>query len=120
MPQAGRLLGVSRASAYKAARNGQLPVIRIGKRYLVLKDLFEELLAGRRRCFHTQEAADLSPVRTDHRRDQPSRPFRSETGRPRPEGRSAPDSPAGPNGAPAPTNYRPNGGTEHRCAGSTA
>jgi len=33
--EAGRLLGLSRPSAYEAARVGQLPVIRIGRRLLV-------------------------------------------------------------------------------------
>ncbi len=33
---AGRILGISRGSAYQAARNGELPgVLRIGCRYLV-------------------------------------------------------------------------------------
>lgn len=31
----GRLLGLSRPSAYKAARSGQIPVIRIGGRMVV-------------------------------------------------------------------------------------
>lgn len=33
--QAGEILGISRASAFKAARTGDLPVIRIGGRILV-------------------------------------------------------------------------------------
>lgn len=31
----GRLLGLSRPSAYEAARNGEIPVIRIGRRLVV-------------------------------------------------------------------------------------
>jgi excisionase family DNA binding protein len=33
--EAGRLLGVSRASAYRAAREGTLPAIRLGHRLVV-------------------------------------------------------------------------------------
>lgn len=33
--EAGRLLGLSRGSAYEAAKRGDLPTIRIGRRYLV-------------------------------------------------------------------------------------
>ncbi len=33
--EAGRLLGVSRGSAYEAASTGELPTIRIGRRLLV-------------------------------------------------------------------------------------
>ena len=33
--QAARLLGVSRGVAYEAARSGQLPTIRLGRRVLV-------------------------------------------------------------------------------------
>ena len=35
VPDAAGLLGISRGAAYEAARNGQLPTIRIGKRLLV-------------------------------------------------------------------------------------
>jgi excisionase family DNA binding protein len=41
--EAAEALGVSRGSAYKAARAGELPVIRLGKRFLVIRDRFEEL-----------------------------------------------------------------------------
>jgi excisionase family DNA binding protein len=37
-------LGISRALAYKAARRGELPIIRIGRRYLVLKAELERML----------------------------------------------------------------------------
>ncbi len=33
--EAGQLLGVSRRSAYRAAENGQLPTLRLGRRPLV-------------------------------------------------------------------------------------
>jgi excisionase family DNA binding protein len=35
VPDVAALLGISRGAAYQAARNGQLPTIRIGKRLLV-------------------------------------------------------------------------------------
>ena len=33
--EAGKLLGLGRAAAYNAAGNGELPAIRIGRRYVV-------------------------------------------------------------------------------------
>jgi excisionase family DNA binding protein len=43
---AGRILGLSRGSAYAAARDGTLPTIRFGKRLLVPKAALERLLAS--------------------------------------------------------------------------
>jgi excisionase family DNA binding protein len=45
VPEAGRRLGVGRNQAYEAARQGQLPIIRIGKRMLVPVPAFEAMLA---------------------------------------------------------------------------
>ena len=42
--EAGRLLGISRASAFEAARRGDLPTIRVGKRLLVPKRALERML----------------------------------------------------------------------------
>lgn len=44
--EAGRLCGISRGSAYKAARNGELPVERIGRRILVLVEPLMRMLNG--------------------------------------------------------------------------
>ncbi len=33
--QAGEILGISRSSAYQAARTGEIPTIRIGRRLVV-------------------------------------------------------------------------------------
>lgn len=33
--EAAKILGISRGSAYEAARTGQIPVIRVGRRLLV-------------------------------------------------------------------------------------
>lgn len=35
VPEAGRMLGVGRSAAYEAARRGDIPTIRIGRRILV-------------------------------------------------------------------------------------
>ena len=40
------LLGISRASAYDAAKRKEIPTIRIGRRVLVPSDLLEKMLSG--------------------------------------------------------------------------
>jgi hypothetical protein len=40
------ILGLSRCSAYTAARTGAIPTIRIGKRLIVPRVALERLLAG--------------------------------------------------------------------------
>ncbi len=45
IPEAGRLLGVSRPTAYQMAHNGQLPVIQTGTRkWVVPKAALMEML----------------------------------------------------------------------------
>lgn len=44
--EAGRLLGVGGNQAYEAARTGQIPTIKIGKRILVPKAAFDRMLNG--------------------------------------------------------------------------
>ena len=44
VPEAGKALGVGRSAAYEAARTGQLPTIRIGKRMLVPVVALERML----------------------------------------------------------------------------
>jgi len=44
--EAGKLLGLSRNSAYALAKTGALPTIRLGKRLLVPKAALELLLKG--------------------------------------------------------------------------
>lgn len=44
--EAARLLGISRGSAYLAAKTGQLPTIRVGKRLIVPVRALERLLAS--------------------------------------------------------------------------
>jgi excisionase family DNA binding protein len=55
--EAARLLGVSRGTAYEAARRGQLPVVPIGRRLLVPKARLEDLLAGSERRSSDSPAA---------------------------------------------------------------
>ena len=48
IPETARILGISRGSAYLAARSGELPgVIRIGRRLLVSRPALERFLAQR-------------------------------------------------------------------------
>ena len=42
--EAGRLLGISRKSAYKAAASGELPTVRFGRRLLVPRQRLMESL----------------------------------------------------------------------------
>jgi excisionase family DNA binding protein len=44
--EAGRLLGIGRNQAYEAARRGDFPTIRIGKRLLVSKAALDRMLNG--------------------------------------------------------------------------
>jgi excisionase family DNA binding protein len=46
IPDAARELGVGRNQAYEAARRGEIPIIRIGKRILVPVAAFERMLRG--------------------------------------------------------------------------
>jgi excisionase family DNA binding protein len=44
--EAAVLLRISRGSAYEAAKRGEIPTIRIGRRLLVPLAAFERMLAG--------------------------------------------------------------------------
>ncbi len=44
--EAAKVLGISRNSAYEAARTGQLPTVRLGKRLVVPKIALDRLLSG--------------------------------------------------------------------------
>jgi len=46
IPEAAEVLGIGRSAAYEAARTGQIPVIRIGKRILVPAVALENMLAS--------------------------------------------------------------------------
>ena len=44
IPEGAAVLGISTESAYQAARNGEIPTIRIGRRVLILTAPFTKLL----------------------------------------------------------------------------
>jgi excisionase family DNA binding protein len=44
--EAGRVLGLSKNSAYEAVRKGQIPSIRIGGKLIVPKLALDRMLAG--------------------------------------------------------------------------
>jgi excisionase family DNA binding protein len=44
---ASRLLGIARGTAYQAAKEGQIPTVKIGKRLLVPVAALERLLEGK-------------------------------------------------------------------------
>jgi excisionase family DNA binding protein len=54
--RAGRLLGISRSSAYEAARSGQIPVLRFGRRLVVPTAALLELLKAGRQPATAREA----------------------------------------------------------------
>ncbi len=43
--EAAQILGIGRNSAYEAVRRGELPVIRIGRRFVIPKVALDELLS---------------------------------------------------------------------------
>ncbi len=45
--EAARILGISRGAAYAAVHRGEIPSIRLGRRYVVPIDRLDELLDGR-------------------------------------------------------------------------
>ncbi len=44
VPEAGELLGISRAQAYLMAKTGQIPTIKLGRRVVVPKSALEKML----------------------------------------------------------------------------
>ena len=51
VPETAQILGIGRNSAYEAARRGELPIIKIGSRLLVI-------VAGLRRLVGEDDGAD--------------------------------------------------------------
>jgi excisionase family DNA binding protein len=45
VPEAAKLLGISRGLAYELARSGQLPAVRFGHRILIPRIALEKMLA---------------------------------------------------------------------------
>jgi excisionase family DNA binding protein len=46
VPEAGRVLGLGRNAAYDAARRGEIPVLRFGRKLRVPRVALERLLTG--------------------------------------------------------------------------
>ena len=44
VPQAGRLLNLSRVTSYEMVKQGKIPVLRFGKRMVVPKKAIEDML----------------------------------------------------------------------------
>jgi excisionase family DNA binding protein len=42
--QAGRILGTCYATTLRAAKSGQIPCVRVGRKFLVLREPFETML----------------------------------------------------------------------------
>ncbi len=55
IPEAAKVLGIGRTAAYEAARTGEIPTIRIGKRILVPVAALERLLAGSELQAHSRQ-----------------------------------------------------------------
>jgi excisionase family DNA binding protein len=47
VPEAAKVLGLSRGSAFEAVRRGGIPVLRIGRRLLVSRKRLQEIIEGR-------------------------------------------------------------------------
>ena len=46
IPEAAKVLGIGLNGAYEAAKRGEIPTIRVGKRILVLREPLKKLLGG--------------------------------------------------------------------------
>ena len=55
IPEVAKVLGIGRTAAYEAARTGEIPTIRIGKRILVPVAALERLLAGNELQAHSKQ-----------------------------------------------------------------
>jgi excisionase family DNA binding protein len=73
--EAARRLRIGRNTAYEAARRGELPVVRIGRRLLVPRLALERVLGG-----------DRDEGRTQHYHDASVRPYDRAPGAPHAEG----------------------------------
>jgi hypothetical protein len=46
VPEAGAMIGLSRNASYEAAKRGEIPVIRIGRRLKVPKKVWDRIVDG--------------------------------------------------------------------------
>ena len=54
---AAKRMGIGRNRAYEAAHAGQIPAVRIGKRYMVLREPLERMLRGESTTHRETKAA---------------------------------------------------------------
>lgn len=50
VPEAGRILGLGKNASYEAARRGEIPVLRFGRKLRVPRVALERLLMGEGAC----------------------------------------------------------------------
>ena len=60
VPEAGRALGISRSLAFEMARQGKLPVLRLGRRLLVPKAAVHRMLEGAELQQSSEDVGGLS------------------------------------------------------------
>ena len=65
--EAAKYLGIGRAAAYLAVKNGELPSLRLGSRILVPVRALLELLAGREVANASRQPSDHKPPRVRRR-----------------------------------------------------
>ena len=65
VPQAGNLLGLGRFAAYEAARRGEIPTVRMGRRKLVPVRALEDLLKLEPGTLVEEDFGPLIPEHTD-------------------------------------------------------
>lgn len=66
--EVAQLLGISRSSAYQAVHSGEIPSLRIGRRYLVPKQALDELLRATPTVSEPAESEGKSDGLTSARR----------------------------------------------------
>jgi excisionase family DNA binding protein len=60
--EAARVLGIGRSAAYIAARRGDLPAIRIGRRYVIPRVALERMLSEGRRDSSIRQSPSAAAV----------------------------------------------------------
>ena len=69
VPEAGRLLGLSRNGSYEAAKRREIPTIKVGRLLLVPKVAFHRMLdgCGHRDADQDQRVQDIAVLQRDGR-----------------------------------------------------
>jgi len=60
--EAGQILGVGRSTAYTLARNGQLPTLRLGRKFLVPTATLRRMLGEMDRTTNQSPVASQAPI----------------------------------------------------------